>query len=83
MSVPPEVVKVGRCFVMAKGQVRRVTEITPDGRVNYKARGKRSSAPWGRGPTKSALPSLENFAQAVDRWVRCDWDPDFPERPPE
>jgi len=85
MAVKPGDVEVGRCFVTPTGQVRKVTEITADGRVDYMARGKsfqRGDASWGNGPTGSALPSLADFANAVDRQVSCDWDPDYPERAP-
>jgi hypothetical protein len=85
MGVKPDDVQVGRCFVTSQNQVRKVTEITSDDRVNYVARGssfQRGEASWGRGPIKSALPSRADFANAVDRQVTCDWDPHYPERAP-
>jgi hypothetical protein len=51
MAVKPEDVQVGRCFIKGE-QVRRVTEITADDKVQYQARGgdfSRGEASWGAG----------------------------------
>ncbi len=83
MPIKIEDIKVGKCYVAGK-QVRKVTEITDDGRVNYMARGhKVIPEPWPTTPTKSNLPKKETFAAAVDREVRWDWDSDYPEHEPE
>jgi len=52
MAVEPSEVKIGRCFVTARNQVRRVIDITND-KVQYEARGSRSSDPWGPGSNLS------------------------------
>ena len=75
-------IEVGKCYVVGK-QVRKVTEITDDGRVNYRVRGHKAVAePWPTTPTQSNLPKKETFAAAVDREVGCDWDSDYPEHEP-
>ena len=38
MSVPPERIEVGKCYLMESGQVRRVLRIMPDGRFQYEHR---------------------------------------------
>jgi hypothetical protein len=83
MAVDRAEVQVDRCFVTVHGQVRQVTEITVDGRVQYLARGSWSDEPWGPGSVLSNPPSLDEFCNEVDRRVRCDWDSRYPERPPE
>lgn len=84
MSVEPSEVQVGRCFITASNQVRKVIEITTDDRVNYSARGSeyKDDNSWGLGPNLSNLPSRAAFARAVDRRVKCDWDKNYPERDP-
>ena len=84
MPIEVQDIEVGKCYVTNAGQVRKVTEITDDGRVNYMARGhKVIPEPWPPGSTKSNPPKKERFAAAVDREVRCDWDSDYPEHEPE
>ncbi|MGD9802299.1 MAG: hypothetical protein AB7E81_06745 [Hyphomicrobiaceae bacterium] len=76
MGVDPKAIEVGNCYVTNMKQVRRVTDITDDGKVHYDARGRKSSDPWGPGSTKANPPSIEKFADDVDRKVRCDYDAD-------
>jgi hypothetical protein len=80
MSVAPSSIDVGRCYLTANNQVRRIVEITSDDRVNYEARGARNVTGWHPGPNLSSLPSRERFASDVERQVDCDWHPDYPER---
>jgi hypothetical protein len=85
MPVTPEDVQVGRCFITEPAkQVRRVTEITGDDRVNYKARGSEHKGKdcWGFGPPVANLPTRKTFAEQVDRRITCDWDKNYPERTP-
>lgn len=83
MPVKPEEVVAGACFATAASQVRRIVEITADGRVNYQARGRsfrHGENSWGpSGVTQDNWPNREEFASQVERQVRCDWDPDFSE----
>jgi hypothetical protein len=84
VAVKPEEVVVGACFVTTTNQVRKVIEITADDCVSYMARGASSKMnfSWGSTPIRSQLPSRVEFANQVDRGVRCDWDKDYPERKP-
>ena len=77
MAVDPNSLSVGKCYVTASGQVRRVTDITMTGRVDYEARGSRKVDKWHRGATQSNLPSLARFAGDVDREVKCSYHPDY------
>ena len=76
MTVKPNDVEVGKCFVTTTNQVRRVKNITSDDRIEYESRGGKSSMKWGFGPPLTALPKREKFAADVDHEVRCDWDED-------
>jgi hypothetical protein len=73
MAVDPNTLTVGKCYVTASGQVRRILEI--DGSdVVYEARGKKNvPAPWG---SKTTVDT-QRFADAVEREVPCHYDPDF------
>ena len=81
MTVKSADVQVGKCFITSNKQVRRVTEITDDDRVNYQARGSRYSGEtdWFFVLGKDQLPSREQFAARVDRQVDCKWDQRYPE----
>ena len=76
MPLDPKKIEVGKCYATSMGQVRRVLDIK-DGKVIYEARGKKAvTGPW---PNQSppTPPNLETFAQAVEREVAEDWDPDY------
>jgi len=81
MSVEIKSIKIGRCFVTRRGQVRKVINIE-DGKVEYQTRGSKNVDLWNPGSTKAKRPTLEKFASDVDRAVRCDWDKDYPENTP-
>ena len=67
MSLPPESIEEGKCYLAENGRVRRVMRILPDGRIRYKYRGQYAGR-WRSG----ALPRLV-FAATVARGVPCDW----------
>jgi hypothetical protein len=85
VSVIPDDVQVGNCFITDREQVRRVTEITADDKVQYQARGAEfeGEASWGPGSVLSNPPTRAEFAAEVARRVTCDWDRRYPERKPE
>ncbi len=71
MAVPPETIKVGRCYLTDAARVQRVLEITPDGKVIHAHRSTRSEyKAWTAGTT-----SLRAFAFITVREVPCDWTP--------
>ena len=73
MSIVQSDISVGKCFVTEAFQVRRVLEVS-NGNVTYESRGRRAQA--GRwGPKTTA--DIATFADAVEREVSCDYDPNF------
>ncbi len=77
MSIPPESITVGRCYLTTteRGyQVRRVVRIMPDGRVQYERR----AAAGTRGATVWVLCMADRrtFALIAEREVPCDWTPE-------
>ena len=82
MSLPPESIEVGRCY-LARGylvaggkslRVRRVKQIPPDGRIQFERR--RGPIPEGRPWPMSGIMRLDAFASSVEREVPCDWMPE-------
>ncbi len=73
MTIPPESIEVGKCYLTTTGQVRRVIRIMPNGRVQYEHR-------LGHAILKRQWPSniaeARTFAFAVEREVPCDWTPE-------
>lgn len=71
MSVAPDTVQVGHCY-LAKGQrFLQVTHVTPDGRVRFKyLDSSASSRPdtWWAG-----MQNLRDFAATALREIPCDW----------
>jgi hypothetical protein len=73
MSIPPEIILVGQCYLTNGPHVRRVVRIMPDGRIQYEWRGgKRLS--W-----KSGIVDAREFALVAERLVPCDWTPETDE----
>ena len=77
MSVPPESLEVGQCYLVRneKGlQVRRVVQVMPDGRVRFERRVRttgRSKDGW-----VSQVAGGRAFATGIVRKVPCDWTPE-------
>ncbi len=70
MSVAPESIQVGQCYLMRTGHVRRAIALLP-GRVQYETRGqagKRGGWIWRPG-----ILDLRTFAAMVERLIPCDW----------
>lgn len=80
MAVSEKEIEVGKCYVTPAGQVRRVTKL--DGsKVTFEARGTKA-IPRGKHWPSVGMVERAKFAQAVDREVRADYDPDYPEKKP-
>jgi hypothetical protein len=79
MAVSPGDIAVGKCYVTPTGQVRRVLKIEA-ATVEYEARGSRAVPRdvWGPGTPVA----IDKFVAAVDREVRCNYDPNYPEHEP-
>ena len=72
MSVPPESVEVGRCYLGAQHRILHVTHVTPDGRVRFKyqeAHLTKADAWW------VGMLNLREFSSQTIRQVPCDGAP--------
>jgi hypothetical protein len=76
MSVSPESIKVGQCYLTLSGQVRRVVRLLPDGRVQYETRGGAVARAFN---WRTDVLDLRSFAFSVERPVPCDWTPEMDE----
>jgi hypothetical protein len=74
MSVAPESIQVGQCYLTAKGLILRVIEVTPEGYAIYETRrGRvREGHPW---PRRASTP-LSFLRRRIERPVPCDWTPE-------
>ena len=72
MSLPPESIAVGKCYLSETGTIRRVLRILPDGRVQFEWRNctRKVSYRW-----RSEILNLRSFTSSVERPVPCDWTP--------
>jgi hypothetical protein len=68
MAITASDVKVGGVYVTANNQERKVTDITPDGRVVFDARSG-NSGQWGTGSTLANPPTMEKFVEGCERVV--------------
>jgi hypothetical protein len=67
VSIEPDAIEVGHCYLTDQSTVRRVVRVLPDQRVQYEWRaGHRTH--W-----KSGILSAREFALAAERRVPCDW----------
>ncbi len=70
MTIPPESIEVGKCYLMETGHVRQVRRLMPDGRVQYEQRpGHQVNA----GAWRPGMQEGRPFALLVEREVPCDW----------
>ena len=73
MSIPPESIQVGKCYLGDNGRVWRVVSIMPDGRIQFEFRTR------SRPDTKVWKPGMldgSSFAALAQREVPCDWTPE-------
>ena len=72
MPVPPEILQVGKCYVTAEGQLRRILRFLP-GRVQFERR--IATAALGHAWVPRVV-DCRAFAASVEREVPCDWTPE-------
>ena len=72
VSIPPESIEPGKCYLTGEGQVHRVRRPLPDGRVKYEYRRAVEAHGW----TPGGVTDLIAFACRVERPVPCDWAPE-------
>jgi len=70
VSIPPESIEIGQCYLTDGNIIRRVLRVLPDRRVQYEWRGGQRTR-W-----RSGILSGREFALAVERPVPCDWIPE-------
>lgn len=73
MSMAPEAIEVGKCYLTGDGRVRRVTDILPSGEVRYRYR---SFPAAKRRAWRSGSLRLDVFAATLVREVPCNWTPE-------
>jgi hypothetical protein len=73
MSVPPESIQAGKCYLTRFGQVRRVV-ICEHGRVTFHTGNRRLYVPGGT-PRRRVM-TLPKFALDAEREVPCNWTPE-------
>ena len=75
MTVDPKTVAVGKVYLTAKSQLRKVVEVT-DGKVKYSAKSAKQFAKFqGKMPPQGV--AVEKFAEAVDKEVDESYHEDF------
>ena len=79
MTIPPESIEIGKCYLLEGEPLRRVrlvTHILPSGRVRFESRD--ATEPrmfvWAGGKS-----DLSAFAEAALHDVPCNWTPDTDE----
>ncbi len=70
MSVPPDKIEVGQCYLFPGDLVRRVVAITPSGGVAYEVRGPRPLKGW-----RARSAHLVSFAAGAITIIPCDYEP--------
>ena len=78
MSIPPESIQVGKCYLALSGSVRRVARILPDGRVLFEWRNG-AHLPRRRNRWRSDIEEISVFVSFAEREVPCNWTPDTDE----
>jgi hypothetical protein len=73
VSISPDSIQVGQCYLLATGQVKRVLALLPSGRVHYEYRfiGRPLRKTWQPGTQE-----VRAFAALVERPVASDWTPE-------
>jgi hypothetical protein len=76
VSLPPETIEVGKCYLnhVERGpRVLRVLALLPDGRIQYDYQnryGTRLLSKWN-----ASILDRAAFARMAERQVPCDWTP--------
>ncbi len=70
MTLPPERIQVGKCYLMQASHVWRVVRITGDGRAEFMHRLGHMLKNW-----KIGAEERRTFGATTVREVPCDWRP--------
>ncbi len=70
MSLSPESIEVGQCYLMETGQIVRIMALLPSGAVQFMQRSGHVPE-WAR--SKTRVLNLRSFAFSAERPVPCDW----------
>jgi putative hemolysin len=73
MGVPPESIRVGKCYLAEGGRIRRVTMLLPEGDVRYVSREAGTLRRFGG---VESILSRDTFASQAQREVPCNWTPE-------
>jgi hypothetical protein len=72
MTVPPESIEVGKCYLTRNDQVVRVMKLLSDGHVIYAFRSSAVAEAFG---WTGAQTEIRSFIHLLEREVPCDWTP--------
>ena len=75
MSIPPESIQIGQCYLMDTSHVRRVLRILP-GKVQFESR---LATTRRRKDLKIDVLDLRSFAFSIERAVPYGWAPEADE----
>ncbi len=73
MSVSPESIQPGKCYLTHSGEVRRVLRFLPERQVHYETRQAAVLMAFG---WKEGVLEPTPFAALLEREVPCDWTPE-------
>ena len=77
MTIPPESIEVGRCYLTHTERhirVLRVIAVLPDGRVQYEFQTRTRVKPTSK--WTAGILHKDAFARMAEREVPCDWTPE-------
>jgi hypothetical protein len=73
MSVPPESLELGKCYLTRNDQVIRLMKLLSDGQAVYAFRSSTVARMFG---WTGATTSLQVLARLIEYEVPCDWTPE-------
>jgi hypothetical protein len=76
MTIPPESIAVGKCYLSDEGRVRRVVKFISDNQIRYAYR----SFPQKGKLWRTGRLEVGRFAETTLREVPCDWTPETDEQ---
>jgi hypothetical protein len=72
VSLAPESIQSGQCYLTTNGQVARVLRLSAEERVSYEFRDGTVARAFG---WTAGVTDLRSFTHLVERQVPCDWTP--------